>query len=905
MACALLNVMPAGAQTTTTTQTLFNNSDGKARIPAITKLANGNLMAFSDYRIGGGDIGSGVVNVVARTSTESTGTSSWNSKTTVVAGSSSGSGISYANGDAAVVTDRETGKILMMTASGSISISNSKVVPNGTYHSSIFGSYYTNTTGWNDDDAMRIGRHISADDGGNWTSTDVTTDVYNLLRSYSNSWTGITSYSTPSGMFFSSGRICQSKVIKNGDYYRLYASLVVFPVSSYGSIVVYSDDFGETWNVLGGSSARPYTSGDEAKVEELPNGNVLLSCKRNSGTGRYFNIYKYTNQSTAAGSWGTATKASDIASTDCNGEILIVPAKCVDASSTNNGHYAYVALQSVPANDGGTGKTYRNNVSIYYKVLSAATDFDEVSDFTSGWTQYKVSTTESAYSTMVLDDEGNVAFLYEEDVNGSFYNIKFMSLPLTTITNDTYTTYLDLDYDEFLAADNEWVGKVVTMKVGVTKDNVTKYYYIKDTYDEENCTPMMEVVKGSELPTTLDKSYYWVISKDPGADYYYLSSLNGDGYLGKGDATNHSQDDKPTTNNGITCTDDKDNIYEILDFSKEEAASSSSHSAEELNGYAIKFAFTDSKGNSTFRFVALGVDEDDSETTYELNWLDYTSKGTTEVASTSGKCYSTDFIFEEVDFKEPNTDGSENFGTVADGNTHSGFPVKFTRSSDDYEPKTIDGVTEDFNRYATLNLPYAVELPAGVTAYKVSNLKPEENTNVVLEKYLESVEGDLKVLPRETPVLLCMAGEKNDGKVQTTEYLHPALAQTIVETGLNGSLGKKKLQSEDNTASNYYNTGDKTYYVLSKKNGRVAFYWLSKLELAANKAYYVATSSSVDGGVIGFSFGGNGSTSGIILPAVNAAADNANAPIYDLQGRRVSRPSKGIYIKAGKKFIVK
>ena len=33
--------------------------------------------------------------------------------------------------------------------------------------------------------------------------------------------------------------------------------------------------------------------------------------------------------------------------------------------------------------------------------------------------------------------------------------------------------------------------------------------------------------------------------------------------------------------------------------------------------------------------------------------------------------------------------------------------------------------------------------------------------------------------------------------------------------------------------------------------------------------------------------------------------DKAEGPVYDLQGRRVSNPKKGIYIKDGRKVLVK
>jgi len=80
----------------------------------------------------------------------------------------------------------------------------------------------------------------------------------------------------------------------------------------------------------------------------------------------------------------------------------------------------------------------------------------------------------------------------------------------------------------------------------------------------------------------------------------------------------------------------------------------------------------------------------------------------------------------------------------------------------------------------------------------------------------------------------------------------------------------------------------------------MAFYWINGTKINANKAYYETTSSN---GIIGITIGGN--TSGMTMPAVNVSTD-ANAPVYDLMGRRVNgTPQRGIYIKAGKKFIVR
>ena len=89
--------------------------------------------------------------------------------------------------------------------------------------------------------------------------------------------------------FFSSGRICQSKMIKKGSHYRIYSAIMIGP----GSTVYASDDFGASWFQLAPSIAE----GNESKVEELPDGSLLHSCRISGRPGRIFRLYKYTDDS--------------------------------------------------------------------------------------------------------------------------------------------------------------------------------------------------------------------------------------------------------------------------------------------------------------------------------------------------------------------------------------------------------------------------------------------------------------------------------------------------------------------------------------------------------------------------------------------------------------------------------
>ena len=99
----------------------FYTTKSYYRIPAILN-QGGKLWAFTDDRTNAtGDIGSGKIKIIAKTSTDNGST--WDSNVTTIANykSSATSGFDYAHGDAAVVCDRgNSNNMLMMCASGSI-----------------------------------------------------------------------------------------------------------------------------------------------------------------------------------------------------------------------------------------------------------------------------------------------------------------------------------------------------------------------------------------------------------------------------------------------------------------------------------------------------------------------------------------------------------------------------------------------------------------------------------------------------------------------------------------------------------------------------------------------------------------------------------------------------------------
>ena len=120
---------------------------------------------------------------------------------------------------------------------------------------------------------------------------------------------------------------------------------------------------------------------------------------------------------------------------------------------------------------------------------------------------------------------------------------------------------------------------------------------------------------------------------------------------------------------------------------------------------------------------------------------------------------------------------------------------------------------------------------------------------------------------------------------------------TLTETAPAGDFSSNNL---DGTMTQINTTGANDYYVLGGKNG-AGFYKLSNTSgtIGANKAYLTYSGGGGAGAREFFLFD---EATGIEIPTVEDV--NADAVVYDLQGRRVVNPTKGLYIVNGKKVFI-
>ena len=240
-----------------------------------------------------------------------------------------------------------------------------------------------------------------------------------------------------------------------------------------------------------------------------------------------------------------------------------------------------------------------------------------------------------------------------------------------------------------------------------------------------------------------------------------------------------------------------------------------------------------------------------------------------------------------VTFKEA-SDARSEYNVMFNDNNRKLFTKKTTENKTDYyytdaAYKTANGagyrfwlekveslpVTVSDAGYATLCAPVALTIPANVEVYTASF----GQTGVKLTP----ITG---VIPANTGVVIEATAGKYNFAITTSK-----------ETASSDLIGNIATENVD---------ASKAAYILGNSTAGVGFYKLNSEDrtIKGGRAYYVAPS----GEAAAFLF--NGTTTGI--EAIEAALNDVNAPIYDLSGRKVANAIKGgVYIKNGKKFIVK
>lgn len=184
---------------------------------------------------------------------------------------------------------------------------------------------------------------------------------------------------------------------------------------------------------------------------------------------------------------------------------------------------------------------------------------------------------------------------------------------------------------------------------------------------------------------------------------------------------------------------------------------------------------------------------------------------------------------------------------------------------------------EGVSHLATFSAPFATVIPEGVTAYYVSTADNSKAT-------MKAITG--KAIPANEGVILTSESAETVTMVPATDETRA----TIENNKLGNSAGADKKIAE----------GDNAYILADGADGTAFYKGKIGSTLKANKAYLTLNVAGAEQ-AISMNFGGN--VTGI-NQIVNAEQNNAS--VYDLTGRRVVRTVKGgLYIKGGNKFIAR
>ena len=146
-------------------------------------------------------------------------------------------------------------------------------------------------------------------------------------------------------------------------------------------------------------------------------------------------------------------------------------------------------------------------------------------------------------------------------------------------------------------------------------------------------------------------------------------------------------------------------------------------------------------------------------------------------------------------------------------------------------------------------------------------------------------------IPANTPVIICADA---------------ASVTMTVDNTLAAYTGTNNLHGTDTQTATPANS-----YCLAiggssngELNGKAGFFGYTGTNIPARRAYLtISGGAALARGFIGFG-GDDENTTGIALP--EASHDGEDGEVFDLNGRRISgQPQKGIYLKNGKKFVIK
>ena len=213
----------------------------------------------------------------------------------------------------------------------------------------------------------------------------------------------------------------------------------------------------------------------------------------------------------------------------------------------------------------------------------------------------------------------------------------------------------------------------------------------------------------------------------------------------------------------------------------------------------------------------------------------------------------------------------------------------------------------DGKYYTTLYVDFPFQIKGDVKAYTIEGVEAKNADGYYFAKVKKlAQQGD--VVPAQTAVVLeCNSTNPADNQLlptgdETPETSNNRLCGTFFGSAINGltvkdGAGNDYNVTHDNIRAFNINTAD--------SRNPIGFYKVKSnvTNIPGNKAFLVLTNAEAQakGFVLEFEDGG---TTGIET-IENSKHSTEDGVYYDLQGRRVENPTRGVYIVNGKKVVIK
>ena len=664
-----------------------------------------------------------------------------------------------------------------------------------------------------------------------------------------------------------------------------YAQVALIPVTTEGTVTNYEVTFAlkEGDNTLSTSTSRAW-EGETADVSAINNYSTAL-----------FDLtHSYEN--------------TTVSSTNKNFTCTLTPKSNtpIELSSASNRKWYSLQTRKTQYNEGqlvadgnnvkchGAGFNTTNIVS-YEQFENGLWSFEQsgggVKIFNKGKRQYLKTTGNETNNQVTFDATGTVFYMgsvstgnfnlntgnansYVGSHNGGSQDTGWKGKYISVWTHaDSYkdpgSTFTPTSVEDILTIGSAAFGKT-TPERSYTENGVLK----KGCYDDDAKTSVSAATTFAEMETRVNAAAANV-SPEEGA-YYLIRNVNKGGY-----GTETENYKKYLTTAEITCDTNGDVQASVNGNLGIKRLGGTSAFVPRLwkfektadGKYNLLNVNTNSYVNVAAMLTKDNQDQKDAYTIYTTenafgDGYNATNDNTTMFVMSSSNSTGYKFLNAENGY---NQDKFEGVATWYD-NTDAGNYWQFVKVTN--VPLTIAA-----NDYTTLCLPFNVKLPENSTvkAYYASQAAGD-----VLK--LTEITG---IIPANEGVILHNTSEAEAANINLTITTEEA---TLTENKLKGVTAKREGYD---ALSNY---------VLADGNKGIGFYKAKFTAIVANKAYLpVANVQNAQGVMMAFSFGNE--VTGI--DNVNAAAPAAKK-YYDLQGRRVLYPAKGIFVtEDGQKVLFK